>query len=124
MTNTTAAVTLWAPRLAAIAMSLFLALFALDGFTGKALGDGLGDFAMHLAPSLLVLAVSAISWRYPLVGAAAFALFALAYAVIARARPDWVAVISPSPPGSGRTRSSMTGWGMCSAGTTRRGGAA
>jgi len=73
MTNTTAAVTLWAPRLAAIAMSLFLALFALDAFTGKALGDGLGDFAIHLAPSLLVLAVSAISWRYPLVGAAAFA---------------------------------------------------
>ena len=74
--------------------SLFLAMFALDAFTGKTFGDGLGDFAIHMTPSLTVLAVAAIAWRYPLAGAAAFALFALAYAVMARARLDWVAVIS------------------------------
>ena len=94
MTKAAVAMTLWTPRLAAIALALFLALFALDAFSGKSFGAGLGDFALHLAPSLLVLAVGAVAWRYPLAGAAAFALFALAYAVMARARLDWVAVIS------------------------------
>ena len=91
MTKTT--VVVWAPRLAAIAMSLFLALFALDAFTGKSFASGLADFAIHLAPALLTLAVALLSWRYPLVGAVAFGLLAVGYAMMVRGRLDWILVI-------------------------------
>jgi len=94
MTNTTAAVTIWAPRLAALAVSLFLAVFALDEITGKSVAGGLAGFVVHLAPSAIVLAVAALSWRSPLVGAVGFGLFAIAYAMMVRGRLDWIAAIS------------------------------
>jgi hypothetical protein len=94
MTTTTETAAVWAPRLAAIALSLFLALFALDAFTGKSFAEGLADFTIHLAPSLIVLAVAVLAWRHPLAGAVAFALFALGYAVMVRGRLDWIALIS------------------------------
>ncbi|HET7697789.1 MAG TPA: hypothetical protein VFK57_18900 [Vicinamibacterales bacterium] len=85
---------LWAPRLTGIGMSLFLALFALDAFDGKPLAAALPAFLMHLLPALIVAATVAVAWRYPLAGAAAFAFFALAYAVMVRGRLDWIAVIA------------------------------
>jgi len=87
-------VILWAPRVAAVALSVFLALFALDAFSGKGLVEALPAFVIHLAPALLVLAMVAAAWRFPLVGAAAFLLLALGYAVMVRWRLDWMAVIS------------------------------
>ena len=94
MTRTTASVTLWAPRLAAIAMSLFLALFALDAFSGRSIIDGLPGFVVHAGPALLVLAIVGAAWRYPLAGAAAFAVLAVAYAVTVQSRLDWIVAIS------------------------------
>ena len=93
MTNAPTAI-LWTARLAGIAMSLFLALFALDAFTGRSVADGLADFTIHLAPSLLVLAIVVVAWRYPLAGAGVFALLAVLYAVTAQGRMDWIAVIA------------------------------
>ena len=83
MASTGGTATLWAPRVAGIAMSLFLALFALDAFNGKSFARALPEFGAHLAPALLVLGVVALAWRYPLRGAVGFGLLALAYAVIA-----------------------------------------
>ena len=94
MASTGRTATLWAPRVAGIAMSLFLALFALDAFNSKSVARALPEFGVHLAPALLVIGVVAVAWRYPLVGAVGFGLLALAYAVIVRSRPDWIAVIA------------------------------
>jgi hypothetical protein len=88
-----AVVMLWLPRVAGVALSGFLSLFALDAFGGKAFLEALPEFLIHLAPSALLLAIVALAWRLPLVGAAAFPVLALGYAMMVRWRLDWVAVI-------------------------------
>ncbi|HTM26618.1 MAG TPA: hypothetical protein VL225_15580 [Vicinamibacterales bacterium] len=94
MMKTGAALLLWAPRIAGIAMALFLALFALDAFNGKSFIEAIPAFLIHLRPAFVVLVVVALSWRFPLIGTAGFTLLALGYAVMVRWRPDWIAVIS------------------------------
>lgn len=87
MTRRNAAALLWTPRIAGIVFALFLALFALD-----AVGQGQA-FLVHLLPSIAVLGVVALSWRFPLAGAGAFLAMALAYAVSVHWRLDWIAAI-------------------------------
>lgn len=94
MTDTVGGITRWAPRLAGIALALFLSLFALDAFEGKSFAEGVPAFLIHLAPAMLVFATVAIAWRYPLVGAVAFLACAVGYAAMVRGRLDWIAVIS------------------------------
>jgi uncharacterized membrane protein len=85
----------WTPRILAILVTAYLALFALDAFApGKSAAQAITDFAIHLFPAGLVLAIAALSWRWPWIGGAAFLLLAGAYAVWAHFRLDWVAAIS------------------------------
>lgn len=86
---------LWAPRILAIGFCVFLAMFALDAFdAGKPFGDALRDFAVHLVPALLLLAIVGIAWRWEWVGAVAFIGLGAWYAYGARRHLDWVLVIS------------------------------
>ena len=86
---------LWSPRILGTLVCGFLGLFALDAFGGgKSFTQALADFAIHLAPSLLLLAVVALSWRWPWVGAAVFTALAVMYAYVAHDHASWVAVIS------------------------------
>jgi hypothetical protein len=94
MTRQSAVALLWVPRIAGIAMGLFLGIFALDAFgEGKTLVQAIPAFLIHLVPTFVVLAAVALSWRFPLVGAVAFMGLALAYAISVHWRLDWVAVI-------------------------------
>ena len=92
MTKTGVAL-VWAPRILGVAMALFLALFALDAFDGRPFFTALPGFLIHLIPAFLVLASVALAWRFPLAGAVAFLGLALMYAVTARWRLGWIAVI-------------------------------
>ena len=84
----------WLPRILGMAVALFVGLFALDAFgQGRPLAQALGDFAIHLIPALVVLAVVGAAWRYPWVGAVAFIGLAVVYALSVR-RIDWIAVIA------------------------------
>ena len=84
----------WLPRILGITVALFVGLFALDAFgQGRPLAQALGDFAIHLIPAFLLLAVVAVAWRYPWIGAVAFIGLAVVYAVSVR-RLDWIAVIA------------------------------
>ena len=94
MTTMSGGVTVWAPRVAGLALALFLSLFALDAFDGRPLAVALPAFLIHLAPALLVCATVAVAWRFPLAGAAGFLAFAAGYAAMVRGRLDWIAVIS------------------------------
>ena len=78
---------LWVPRILAILACLFLAVFALDA-------AGPFDFAVHLAPSLVLLAIAAVSWRWEWVGGLVFTALAIAYAYVARDHLSWVLGIS------------------------------
>lgn len=76
-------------------MSFFLSLFALDAVEpGKPLARALPDFAIHLVPAAVVLAIVALSWRRAWIGGVAFVLLAAAYAVTVRFRLDWILAIS------------------------------
>lgn len=77
----------WTPRVLAILMGLFLALFAFDAEGGL-------DLLMHLAPVAIVALVVAAAWRREWIGAVAFTALALGYAFIARDHRSWVSVIS------------------------------
>ncbi len=82
-------------RASAIAVALFLALFALDALEGEAsLGGKFVALAIHLVPTWLCLGGMLVAWRRSWLGGAIFAALALAYAWVARAHPDWILVIS------------------------------
>jgi hypothetical protein len=83
----------WTPQIGGIAVSLLLALFALDAFDGRTFVEGLPEFMIHLAPAAIVLAIVAVAWRQPLAGAAAFPLLAVVYGIMVHWRLDWVAAI-------------------------------
>lgn len=70
----------WTPRVLAILFILFLAMFSLDIFEGNYgfWGTILGLF-MHNIPSLVLLAVLLISWKYEIVGGIVFILAGLLY---------------------------------------------
>jgi hypothetical protein len=63
----------WAPRVAAIAIILFMGLFSLDVFEGEAtLLERLGGLLIHNLPSLVMLVLLILAWKRPAVGFAAY----------------------------------------------------
>lgn len=95
MTTSSRPVLRWAPRILGVLVSLFLSLFALDAFVpGAPLRQTIPAFLIHLAPMAALLVVVALSWRRPWLGAVVFGASALAYAWVARAHADWVAVVA------------------------------
>jgi hypothetical protein len=82
----------WTPRLLGLAIVLFFAAFAFDVAPSEP--GAASAVLMHLIPAALVAVVVAAAWRAPMAGAIGFTGLALFYAVIARDRLDWVAVIS------------------------------
>jgi len=94
MTTTSARFMLWGPRVLGILLTGFLAMFALDAFSeGKPFGQAFTDFAIHLVPAVVLLAIVAASWRWEWVGGVAFVALAVAYVTMVR-RLDWILVIS------------------------------
>jgi hypothetical protein len=86
---------LWSPRILALALSVFFGLFALDAFTGqKPLADAWLDFALHLVPAIVVLTIAVLAWHRSWIGAVAFMALAIAYALRAGGRLDWIVTIS------------------------------
>lgn len=78
---------LWTPRILAILFCLFLSLFAFDASGGS-------QFALHVAPTLVLLAVVAVSWRWEWVGGWVFTGLGIAYVYAARDHLSWVLSIS------------------------------
>jgi hypothetical protein len=86
---------LWSPRILGTLVCLFLGLFSLDAFgAGKTLAQALPDFAMHIAPVLVLLAVVVVSWHWAWVGGLVFTGLAAVYAYSARGHVSWIPVIS------------------------------
>src|SRR5664279_5119068 len=85
----------WAPRVLSIVFIAFLSLFALDVFS-----ENLGFWktalalTMHLIPSLVLIGILILAWRWEWIGAALYAAAGLLYVF-------WVASMSrPVPPGT------------------------
>jgi hypothetical protein len=82
-------IVLWMSRLLGVAVALWIGMFALD-----AVGEGMPAILIHLSPALVLLLTVVLSWRRPWIGAAVFIALGVAYAAVAWARPDWVAIVS------------------------------
>ncbi len=80
----------WTPRILSIVFILFLALFSLDVFDGS---YGFWETAlalfMHNIPSLVLLIILLIAWKYEIVGAIAFVLAGFAYIVLLLLGPNF-----------------------------------
>jgi ABC-type multidrug transport system permease subunit len=73
----------WMPRILSILFILFLALFSLDIFENNyTFWETILGLFMHNLPSLALLIVLIIAWRYEIVGAVAFILAGLFYIFI------------------------------------------
>jgi hypothetical protein len=95
MTGPSARLLLWTPRVLGVATCAFIGLFALDAFSeAKPVRDALADFAIHLIPALVLLAVVALAWRWEWIGGVMFMGLAVIYATtMARGHLDWMLVI-------------------------------
>lgn len=95
MTKQSGKLLLWSPRILGILVCLFLSEFALDAFGGgKTLIQALPEFAIHIAPMLVLLAVVGVSWRWEWVGGLVFTGLAVGYAYFARNHVAWIPVIA------------------------------
>ena len=95
MSESTARLLLWAPRVLGLAVAGFLSLFALDVFSeGGNLRGLLLGFVIHLIPTWILLATVVLAWRRPWIGGVVFVGLAAAYALTTLGRPDWILVIS------------------------------
>jgi hypothetical protein len=88
-------IVLWLPRLLGILVCILLSAFSLDAFgNGKPLAQAIPDFAMHVAPVLILVTVVGVSWRWPWVGGLVFTGLGVGYAYVARTHTSWVLVIA------------------------------
>jgi hypothetical protein len=72
----------WSPRALCMAFALFLSLFALDVFSeGRGVQETAVALVLHLIPTLLVLALLAVSWRREWIGGVILPLLGVAYVV-------------------------------------------
>ncbi len=63
----------WSPRLAGVLIISFVSLFALDMFEGDStLGEKLLGFLMHMLPSIAMIIVLVLAWRWEWVGFVTF----------------------------------------------------
>lgn len=81
MTKNVGKFVFWTPRILSILFILFLAMFSLDVFEtpGQSAGEIALGLLMHNIPSLALLIILIISWKYEIVGGIFFILAGFAY---------------------------------------------
>jgi hypothetical protein len=89
----------WAPRIIGIGAALFLAIFALDVFSeGYQLGELLVALFIHLIPSLVIIIVLVIAWRWERFGGGLFIFLGLLYIWLFWNPGRWIAFLVISGP--------------------------
>lgn len=81
----------WAPRILTLLFTGFISLFALDVFDGRrGFTESVAALLMHLIPSLVLLVLLAIAWRWEWVGAITFPTLGALYIVTGWGRFPWM----------------------------------
>lgn len=103
MTNLSKRALFWSPRALSILFIAFLSIFALDVFgENLSFGQTLLALLMHLIPSLLLIGVLVVAWRWEWVGALLYAAAGTLYVLWVLPRPlpaagikaQWIATIA------------------------------
>jgi hypothetical protein len=80
MTNRRLKILYWLPRVIGILAILFISIFALDAFNPeKTFWNQIGDFIMHLIPSLILTLILIIAWRREFIGGILFTLIGIGF---------------------------------------------
>ena len=70
----------WIPRILCILAILFISIFAFDSFApGLTIWQQLGAFSIHLIPSIILLGLLIISWKWEYIGGVVFAVIGLGF---------------------------------------------
>lgn len=70
----------WAPRIICILAILFVSMFAGDAIEeGRTLWQNAGALFMHLIPTMILLSVLVVAWRYELIGGIVLTVLGLAF---------------------------------------------
>lgn len=93
MSNNMKQILFWTPRLLSALFAVFLSLFALDVFdAGYSLGETMLALLIHLIPTIMVLLILALSWRWEWVGGILFPVLGVLYLVVAQGQ-HWSAYL-------------------------------
>ena len=89
----------WSPRILGILAIAFMMLFSLDCFEeGNVLKDQLMCFLMHNIPSLIIIAILVVAWKWERIGGILFLAAALAGMLFFNAfNGNWGAMIIMAP---------------------------
>lgn len=80
MSQFSARVLYWSPRMLGIAYALFLSIFALDVFQEvHGIRDLLVGLTVHLIPSFIIVGIVVIAWKWEWLGAVLFPLAVAGY---------------------------------------------
>jgi hypothetical protein len=80
--NLTDKIIKWTPRILAILAILFISMFAFDSFSpGKTLGQNFLSLLIHLLPSIALLILLLIAWRWELAGGIIFLAAGIAWSI-------------------------------------------
>jgi hypothetical protein len=80
MNKTVERILFWSPRVLGILIVIFTSLFALDVFgEGYSFWETIGALAMHLIPTLVILIVLGIAWRWEWTGGFLFVALGVLY---------------------------------------------
>lgn len=80
MNKTVERILFWSPRVLGILIAILASLFALDVFgEGYGLWETIGALAMHLIPTLVILIVLGIAWRWEWTGGFLFVALGVLY---------------------------------------------
>lgn len=72
----------WTPRILLILAILFISLFALDSFSStNTLWQNITAFLIHLVPSLILIVLLIVAWKWEKTGGIILTIFGLAFCV-------------------------------------------
>jgi hypothetical protein len=89
----------WLPRILAIIFILFISIFALDVFSEYSGLELLLALFMHLVPSLILVGLLIVAWKWEKIGGILFILLAIGFFIFFKGYEDLIsALITTLPP--------------------------
>ena len=68
----------WLPRILCILAILFISMFAMDSFSPDfTLWQNITAFVIHLVPSIILIALLIVAWKWELIGGVIFTIIGL-----------------------------------------------
>ena len=85
MNVTAKQILIWSPRVLCIIFAIFLSIFAMDVFSEDYdLGETILALLMHLIPTIMIVFMLVIAWRWEGIGAILFIVLPLLFLIMSR----------------------------------------